>query len=84
MNTNMNLTMNMYIYIEDEHKHKREREYEHDEDGDKHEELREDDVGFFSGSAAEAAGLGMCNFGYGLVCCSPLGRPRFLALAGLG
>ena len=56
MNTNMNLTMNMYIYIEDEHKHKREREYEHDdEDG----ELREDDVGFFSGSAAEAAGLGI-------------------------
>ena len=24
--------------------------------------LHEDDVGFFSGSAAEAAGLGMCHF----------------------
>ena len=60
MNTNMNVTMNMHIYIEDEHKRKREREYEHgDEDGDKHEQLREDDVGFFSGSAAEAAGLGI-------------------------
>ena len=60
MNTNMNMTMNMHIYIEDEHKRKREREYEHDdEDGDKHEKLREDDVGFFSGSAAEAAGLGI-------------------------
>ena len=77
--------MNMHIYIEDEHKRKREREYEHgDEDGDKHESLREDDVGFFSGSAAEAAGLGMCDFEYVLVCSSPLGRTRFPALAGLG
>ena len=62
MNTNVSMTMNMHmhIYIEDEHKRKREREYEHgDEDGDKHESLREDDVGFFSGSAAEAAGLGI-------------------------
>ena len=60
MNTNMNMTMNVHIYIQDEHKRAREREYEHDdEDGDKHEQLREDDVGFFSGLAAEAAGLGI-------------------------
>ena len=57
MNTNVNMTMNMHIYIEDEHERKREREYEHDdEDGDKRKYLREDDVGFFSGSVAEAAG----------------------------
>ena len=50
---------------EDEHEHEREYEDENedeDEDEDEHEALREDDVRFFSWSAAEAAGLGIVLF----------------------
>ncbi len=70
MNVNMIMNTNMTMNIEDEHKREREREYEHE---DEHEQLREDDVGFFSGSAAEAAGLGILPLWLlGL----PLGRER--------